>query len=157
MNSRLQAKVIAQNRVNAAANRFKDLAIPLFKNLIGKKVVTGHRLSVIAQKWINTIPPAGPEVKGVQSWLWKGGPNSLIFCFKASEPCGDHGCVYADAHVFIGSVEEGKLVSVSEDTSRLRESYSPEEVEEIRANVSRTRASLNDWIQKLGSFGEYDN
>lgn len=148
----LEAKVIAQNRVNQARNdQFKAITAALLP-FVGKRIqkVDGS----LRQEVRNALPavPASidrhiPHANG-----------SLCFAFKTSEHYREFTVTYAENYAYVATLDNGLLVSVkpASEFEAFRTDYTAQEVIGLRKVYEAANEAARKAESALSPFGTYD-
>lgn len=153
MNS-TQAKITARNRVNAQVNEVAPKILEALKPFVGKKVIVGaNNLSAQLTKalepflgWQKVFP--NPQIyRSSLSYI-------LSFVFKTSEMDSKNTCVYQEEYVYFGNLEGANLKELIEFMPR-KTDFSLEEVEAVRAELTKLETRVGELNSKLAHFGRY--
>lgn len=152
MSDRLIAKVAAVNRCHAAAKELFPQLVAIFTPLVGQKLEKAS--GGLLQK-IRALLPEFPNTQQLQIYR-SSSAYSLTWNVKTCELTPPNGCVYHEVGVYVGSMSNGILTSVSENLSELRSDYTVEEVLRLRANYTVLKNAAQNAYGLLSDFGEYD-
>jgi hypothetical protein len=145
----LKAKIRAVNRANAYAEQLSNTLIPIFKELIGKKVKKVGGLTIKVKSLLPDFPHS-PEI----NVYYHDSNYSVFFIVKVSEMIGNScTCLYYELTLNIGKLDGGILTEVYEQFKAT--SYNLEDIKnkiEVCKNAQRALDSAKD---DLGIFADF--
>ena len=154
---RLQGKINARNKANAAVLAAQPAIIAAAAAFIGQKVQ--NQTGQLSAKFKAALPvlPGGNLLHG---W-YSASRYSLTATFKTCEIFSDgNGCTYAEANLYIGELSgDGKLMKVYPPAGQdsFHTNYTEAEIRDARLQVRAARQALSVAESKLAGFGEHDN
>lgn len=151
-NNILAARIKARNRVNQLANELQETLIKNFTPLIGKKVINAN--NYLCEKYRALCPQNRSDYQFYQ----EASEYSLGFIVKVSEQIGgnDCGCVYKEAHFYVGNLSSCVLTKVHNGASDRRTNYTVEEIIKAREFAEQKREEARQAENALCGFGTYD-
>jgi len=153
MNS-TQAKITARNRVNTQVNEVVPKILEALKPFIGKKVIIGgNNFSAQLSKALE--PFLGWQKVFPNLQIYRSSTTySICFTFKTSENDSKNTCVYQEEYVYLGNLDGANLKDLIEFTPR-KIDYNLEEIEAVRAELTKLEAQVSNLNSKLSHFGRY--
>lgn len=147
---KLNAKVMAVNAAHKAVNAWRPKLIEFFKQYVGQKIFK-------ADGWlVSRIELKVPKLDGIQfvSCYFDSSRYSLRYVAKSCVGYG-HTCVYYEATMWIGDMEDGFLKKVY-DFEPVKDDYTVEgAVANIKA-VEAAKKALDEANSALQPFQEND-
>lgn len=155
MNTTLEARVKAKNRANAKANELYKVLEPIFRPLVGQKVFRAD--GGVLKKVENLIDRFTGYIESQRIRIYRyTSEYSVVYNVNVWENVVDRNhCIYEESSVYVGSVHNGVLVSISEPPA-LREDYKAEDVERAREEYQKAQKVADNLKMALFPFGEYD-
>jgi hypothetical protein len=152
-NNILAARIKARNRVNQLANELQEKLIKDFTPLIGKKVVNAD--NYLSEKFKKLKPYVAVQEA---QFYQQASEYSLGFIVKVSEQISgnDCGCVYEEAHFYVGNLSNCVLTKVYNGASDRRTNYTVEEIIKVREFAEQKREEARQAENALCGFGTYD-
>lgn len=144
--NRLAAKVAAQNKANAEANRLVPLFVALFTEAVGQKVFKTD--GSLAKKWADRLPASNQT-------LYKRQSNySLGFCVKADAEV-DGRTHYAEQGIHVGEVSDGVLTKLN-PSDPVPVDYDAQVIAELRVTAERLKEQARHAENACHPFGLFD-
>ena len=151
--SRLGAKVLARNTVNATALELVPGMRAALAPFVGK-TITNQGEDLCAK--VRAALPTTEATVTLHFW-YSTSAYSLGVNFKTSVGItGDCGCFYAESYATLGEIENHILVSVPDKLPSLRTDYTETEVISARASLRAAQDALSTAQSNLSGFGEHD-
>lgn len=147
----LEAKVEARNLVAVEHNRLLTVLAAAFAPLVGQKILKADG-SLLA-KFESLAPRA---VGGPLFSIYKlSSAYSLAFVVRSRVNCGDHGCVYDEATVYVGDLD-GAVLKGLIAPQPLPTGYTVAGVLEARKNLAAAKEAFSKAESAVWPFGSYD-
>lgn len=149
-NEKLAAKIKAVNLANATANRIKPHLTEIFKEFVGRRI-TKKDHSLLAN--VKEHLPA--SINDPNIWIdMPTAEHFLCWAVRASVGYSDIYVSYHELNVYIGSIENHVLVSLSDQTP-FRTDYTLEEIIAKRQALADAKKALSQAQSALYPFDEY--
>ena len=153
-NAKLAARIKAVNAANRAANAGAIIIADALNDLVGTKITKNDgTLMASVKKRINL----SDLERGIHQILHdRQLTSTLCWTFKACESIeGTSQCLYHDATVYAGVLENGFLVSLN-DLDFYRENWTANEVVEKRTRYKELQREADVFRSELSDFGIED-
>lgn len=146
----LQAKVEAVNLANRYANEIHPILSAAVTPFVGQQVLKVDQFLAKVKKVI-------PELAcTVPLHVYRNTSDySLSWTVKTCVSDGRGHAVYHETTVYVGELRNGVLTQLS-SFEKLREDYTAEEVERLRAAYREAKSVADKAHSALHPFGEYD-
>ncbi len=162
---RLNAKVRAQNKVNARANALHPELLEIFRPYVGKKILTN---SGFVAKLKPALAALRERESAAKFQLCPGSTTyTLSFSLRGWESYNgeQYGGASAEATLYVGDMNRpgsgvysgDALATLHTEPPALRTDYSADEVRELRKTAAAAEQAARDAESALFPFGKYDN
>ena len=146
----LAAKVTAVNKANKAAKELQPILRKVFESFVGKSIL--KKEGDLLAKVHKLVPALDRSV--FLNYYRNHSQYSLSWTVKTCVPCGDHGCVYHETGINVGSIQNGVLTALYEPVSNLRTDYTVEAVEEVQRKAAEAKEAYETARNACQLFGE---
>lgn len=145
---KLKAKVTAQNRANQNAAVLYEKYREAFASFVGQKILKVD--NKLTKKVCDSLPK-------LPFFHYRYNSDySVVYIVKESEQVeGASSCVYAEASVYIGKMNNGVLTELYDKPEF--KTYTVEQIEQLRKTANHYKSLYDSTMSELSTFGMYTN
>lgn len=155
--NKLENKITARNRVNAAAKLYAPKIREALFSFVGQKIILAS--GGFAHRFAKAVAALGlPSDSRTHIYISSGAGYALTVNIRVTVI--DDGCAYGEVTVYLFDLKNGVLVQndhYATHADALRVDYTAAGIVAARERVKWARTVLQEAEMALSGFGEYDN